>query len=262
VNPVVGEVNDGFLNDIQGRHVRRAHVFEAIARAASGPVQEGAVGAGTGTTCMGFKGGIGTASRVLPARLGGYSLGVLAQTNYSRGCLTINGAPVGRELGADDFRSDLPAETAAAEAPGGSVMVVVATDAPLDQRQLERVARRVGLGLARTGFYSSNASGDFFLAFSTAQRIPHAGGRVQIASVVSNEAMDPLFLATVEATAEAAVNSLLRARTVVGRDGHTRRALDLGRLLPILKKYQALDWDKRLPPWGKPSHHEGHEAEP
>jgi D-aminopeptidase len=260
VNPVVGEVNDGFLNDIQGRHVRKAHVFEAIAGASGGPVEEGPVGAGTGASCMGFKGGIGTASRVLPAGLGGYSLGVLVQTNYSRGCLTINGAPVGRELGVYDFKTALPGQAATAEEPGGSVMVVVATDAPLDQRQLGRVARRVGLGLARTGFYGSNGSGDFFLAFSTAERIPHTGPAVQRASVVSNDAMDPLFLATVEATEEAAVNSLLRARTVVGRDGHTRRALDLAQLLPVLRKYRALDWDKRLPPWGNPSHHEGHEG--
>lgn len=251
VNAVVGEVNDGFLNDIQGRHVKREHVFQALAAAKAGPVEEGAIGAGTGTSCMGFKGGIGTASRVLPEKLGGYTLGVLLQTNFGAGALTVNGAPVGRELGKYDFSPVFPYDLTAAQGPGGSVMVVVATDAPLDQRQLARVAKRVGLGLARTGFYSSNGSGDFFIAFSTAHRTPHSPGLTLNSTVVSNDAMDPLFLATVEATEEAVLNSLFRATTVVGRDGNTRQAIDIQQLLPILRKYNVLEWDKRIPPWGK-----------
>lgn len=249
VNPVVGEVNDGFLNDIQGRHVRKEHVFQALANAHSGPVEEGAVGAGTGSSCMGWKGGIGTSSRVLPAELGGYTVGVLVQTNFD-GVLTVNGAPVGRELGRYSFSKYFPYNLPEPQDPGGSVMVVVATDAPLDQRQLERVAKRVGLGLARTGFYSSNGSGDFFIAFSTAQRIPHNSGLTIDSKVVSNDSMSALFLATVEATEEAVLNSLLKATTVVGRDGNTRDAIDIKELLQVLKKYNALDWDKKLPPWG------------
>ncbi|BCV25501.1 P1 family peptidase [Gelria sp. Kuro-4] len=249
VNPVVGEVNDGFLNDIQGRHVRKEDVFQALENAHSGPVEEGAVGAGTGSSCMGWKGGIGTASRVLPAELGGYTVGVLVQTNFD-GVLTVGGAPVGRELGRYSFSKYFPYSLPEPQDPGGSVMVVVATDAPLDQRQLERVAKRVGLGLARTGFYSSNGSGDFFIAFSTAQRIPHSSGLTIKSEVVSNDSMSALFLATVEATEEAVLNSLLKATTVVGRDGNTRDAIDIKELLQVLKKYNALDWDKKLPPWG------------
>ncbi|HHV57893.1 MAG TPA: S58 family peptidase [Firmicutes bacterium] len=249
VNPVVGEVNDGFLNDIQGRHVRKEDVFQALENAHSGPVEEGAVGAGTGSSCMGWKGGIGTASRVLPVELGGYTVGVLVQTNFD-GVLTVGGAPVGRELGRYSFSKYFPYSLPEPQDPGGSVMVVVATDAPLDQRQLERVAKRVGLGLARTGFYSSNGSGDFFIAFSTAQRIPHTSGLTIKSEVVSNDSMSALFLATVEATEEAVLNSLLKATTVVGRDGNTRDAIDIKELLQVLKKYNALDWDKKLPPWG------------
>lgn len=249
VNPVVGEVNDGFLNDIQGRHVRKEDVFQALENAHSGPVEEGAVGAGTGSSCMGWKGGIGTASRVLPAELGGYTVGVLVQTNFD-GVLTVGGAPVGRELGRYSFSKYFPYSLPEPQDPGGSVMVVVATDAPLDQRQLERVAKRVGLGLARTGFYSSNGSGDFFIAFSTTQRIPHSSGLTIKSEVVSNDSMSALFLATVEATEEAVLNSLLKATTVVGRDGNTCDAIDIKELLQVLKKYNALDWDKKLPPWG------------
>lgn len=251
VNPVVGEVNDGFLNDIQGRHVKKEHVFQAIADAKSGPVEEGAVGAGTGSSCMGFKGGIGTSSRVLPPKRGAYTIGVLVQTNFG-GSLTVNGAPVGREMGKFDFSGDFPYEIPEGQNPDGSVMVVVATDAPLDQRQLERVAKRVGLGLARTGFYSSNGSGDFFIAFSTAQRYPHSTGLTLDTTVVANDSMSAIFAATVEATEEAVINSVLKATTVVGRDGNTREAIDIQKLLPILHKYNALDWDRHLPPWGKP----------
>ena len=186
VNPVVGDINDGYLNDIQGRHVKKEHVFAAIAAAKGGPVAEGNVGGGTGCSCLGFKGGIGSSSRVLPARLGGWTVGVLAQTNFG-GMLAVNGAPVGRELGMYDFApaaaqrsktviadeigiaNEAGAVSEADSARDGSCMIVIATDAPLDARLLTRVARRAGLGMARTGFYSSNGSGDFFIAFSTRQ---------------------------------------------------------------------------------------------
>ncbi len=248
-SPVVGEVHDGFLNDIQGRHVRKEHVFQAIANAQSGPVEEGSVGGGTGSSCMGFKGGIGTASRVLPQKLGGYTVGVLVQTNVD-GLLTVNGAPVGREMARYPFSQHFPYSIPEPQDPMGSLMVVVATDAPVDQRQLERIAKRVELGLARTGFYSSNASGDFFLAFSIAHRIPHGADRPLDGRVVSNDSMSPLFLATVEATEEAVINSVLRATTVVGRDGNVRDAIDVEELLRVLRKYNALNWDETLPPWG------------
>ncbi len=248
VSPVVGEVHDGFLNDIQGRHVKKEHVFRAIDAARSGPVDEGAVGAGAGSSCMGFKGGIGTSSRVLPDSLGGYTVGVLVLTNID-GALTINSAPVGRELGKFPFSQHFPRPTPEPQNPNGSVMVVVATDAPLDQRQLERIAKRVGLGLARTGFYSSNASGDFFIAFSNAQRVPHYAGLTLDSTVVGNDSMSPIFLATVEATEEAVINSVLKATTVVGRDGNVREAIDIEELLRVLRKYNALDWDSLLPPW-------------
>jgi D-aminopeptidase len=250
VNPVVGEVNDGYLNDIQGRHVKKEHVYEAINNATSGPVEEGSVGGGTGSSCHGWKGGIGTASRVLPEKRGGYTVGVLAQTNFS-GVLTVNGAPVGRELGRYSNSGDFPYEIPEVQEPGGSCMVVVATDAPLDQRQLERVAKRVGLGLARTGFYSSNGSGDFFIAFSTANRVPHSTPITLEDEVVTNDAMSAIFLATVEATEEAVINSMLKATTVTGRDGNTRDAIDIQELLRVLRKYNAVDWNKHLPPWGK-----------
>ncbi|MGI6130866.1 MAG: P1 family peptidase [Bacillota bacterium] len=264
INPVVGEVNDGILNDIQGRHVRKKHVFEAIANARSGAVQEGSVGAGTGSVCMGWKGGIGTSSRVLPPKRGGYTVGVLVQTNFG-GVLTVNGAPVGRELGRYSNSADFPYETPEARDtegadpeigvpgisnPDGSVMVIVATDAPLDQRQLERLAKRAGLGLARTGFYSSNGSGDFFIAFSTAGRIPHDSPLTAKAEVMSNDAMSPLFLAVVEATEDAVINSMIKATTVVGRDGTMVDAIDIDQLLEVMRKYNALNWSRTLPPWG------------
>jgi D-aminopeptidase len=247
VNPVVGEVNDGMLNDIQGRHVRREHVFEAITKAEAGPVEEGSVGAGTGSSCMGWKGGIGTSSRVLPSNLGGYTVGVLVQTNFG-GILTVCGAPVGRELGRYSFRRDLRydmPEIKDSESPDGSVMVVVATDAPLDQRQLQRLAKRASLGLARTGFFGSNGSGDIFIAFSTAKRIPHSGSLTLKTEVVSNDAMSALFLAAVEATEEAVINSMLRATTVVGRDMKTCDAIDIHELLGVLRKYNALNRNEK-----------------
>jgi D-aminopeptidase len=252
VNPVVGEVNDGMLNDIQGCHVRREHVFEAITKAGPGFVEEGSVGAGTGSSCMGWKGGIGTSSRVIPLNLGGYTVGVLVQTNFG-GILTICGAPVGRELGRYSFKRDSRYDISdrkgfESESPDGSVMVVVATDAPLDQRQLHRLAKRVSLGLARTGFFGSNGSGDFFIAFSTIGRIPHSGPLTLKAEVVSNDSMSALFLAAVETTEEAVINSMLRATTVVGRDERTSDAIDIHELLEVLRKYNALNWNETILP--------------
>jgi D-aminopeptidase len=214
INPLVGETNDGYLNDIRGRHVGRAEVFQAIEAAHGGPVEEGAVGAGTGTVAFGFKGGIGTASR----RAAGYTVGVLVQTNFG-GTLQLNGAPVGRELAARGPNSG-----------DGSCMMVVATDAPVDARNLRRMAARTMFGLARTGSSGANGSGDYGIAFSTA-RNP--------AKLLGNDEASPLFLAVIEATEEAIYNSLLRAVTTTG-NGHTVQALPLDRTMEILRKYGAL----------------------
>ena len=245
VNAVVAETNDGYLNDIRGRHVNREDVFAALKAARSGAVEEGSVGAGTGTVAFGFKGGIGTSSRVLPASLGGYTVGVLVQTNYG-GVLTINGAPVGRELGRyflkeqlDGGRAKGTSDEMQTDRADGSVIVVVATDAPVDARNLKRLAARAMLGLARTGSPSTNGSGDYVIAFSTQNRIRMSDTRRSV-QVLGNEAMSPLFLAVVEATEEAVYNSLFRATTVTGRDGHRVEALPLDRTLEILKKYNAL----------------------
>ncbi|MCB0012244.1 MAG: P1 family peptidase [Anaerolineales bacterium] len=225
VNAVVGETNDGFLNDIRGQHVTEADVQAALAAAAGGPVAEGSVGAGTGTSCFGFKGGIGTASRRLPAGLPhktpGYTVGVLVQSNYG-GLLTINGQPVGQQLGHIPFKDELN------QAEAGSCMVVVATDAPLDSRNLNRLAQRAILGLGRTGSFLGNGSGDFVITFSTAYRIPHGGPPALPASgLLGNEQMNPLFMAVVEATEEAIYNSLFMATTVVGMGGRTREAISM-----------------------------------
>lgn len=202
VNAVVGETNDGGLNDIRGMHVKREHVLEAIRGARGGPVAEGSVGAGTGTVCYGWKGGIGTASRLAGARYGGYRVGVLVQTNFG-GVLTMGGAPVGRELGRYPF--------GAAGSGDGSCMIVVATDAPLSARDLKRVAARAVFGLGRTGSSYSNGSGDFAIAFSTV--------RTRRAEMVTGDALSPLFEMVLEATEEAVYNSLLRATTVESKYG-------------------------------------------
>jgi D-aminopeptidase len=248
INVVVGETNDGFLNDIRGRHVSRDDVFAAIQNAKSGPVEEGCVGAGTGTVCFGWKGGIGTSSRVLPNSAGGYTIGVLAQTNFG-GVLTINGAPVGRELGQFAMKEALPYSNG-----DGSCMIVVATDAPLDSRNLKRFARRAMLGLARTGGYVSNGSGDYVIAFSTAKenRVAHKpSARIQNQISLVNDETSPLFLAVVEATEEAIINSLFMATTTRGFAGHVVEALPLDRTLEILKKYNALNQARDLPSWRK-----------
>jgi len=223
VNAVVGETNDGRLNDIRARRVSAKEVRAAIGAARSGPVAEGSVGAGTGTIAFGWKGGIGTSSRVLPAKLGGYTLGALVQSNFG-GILTIDGVRVGEKLGRYDFKEDLTPS-------GGSCMIVLATDAPLSSRNLERLARRAVLGLARTGSYMANGSGDFVIAFSTANQVPHAPSRpVRTAEELENDAVSPLFLAAVESVEEAVYNSLTRATTVTGYRGAKTEALPIDRL--------------------------------
>lgn len=242
INPVVGETNDGFLNDIRGRHVGREEVFSALRDARSGNVEEGSVGAGTGTVAFGFKGGIGTSSRVLPENLGGYTVGVLVQSNYG-GVLTINGAPVGKELGRYYLREQLEPRRSGGDETGdradGSIMIVVATDAPMDHRNLKRLAARAMLGLARTGSPSTNGSGDYVIAFSTTNLI-RAGAARRDTVTIGNDAASPLFQAVVEATEEAIINSLLRATSMTGIDGHRVEALPLDRTIEILKKFGAV----------------------
>ena len=232
VNPVVGETNDGWLNDIRGRHVKKEHVLAAIKNASGGVVEEGAVGAGTGTTCFGFKGGIGTASRVLPGSLGGYTVGVLVQTNFG-GILQIAGVPVGVELNKYYLKEKLN------PSPHGSCMIVVMTDAPLDSRNLKRLAKRAILGLAKTGGIVSNGSGDYVIAVSTAKnlRIPYKLATFREAKVLRNDAMSPLFLAVNEAAEEAILNSLFMAKPVKGKDGHHIEALPVEKVIEILKEY-------------------------
>jgi D-aminopeptidase len=241
INPLVAETNDGYLNDIRGRHISRDDVFAAIKGAKSGAVEEGSVGAGTGTVAFGFKGGIGTASRKVPARLGGYTVGVLVQTNFG-GVLTINGAPVGQELGRYYLKDELNPPATQPTTPDGSIIMVVATDAPLDARNLRRLAARAMMGMGRTGGSASNGSGDYVIAFSTAPEVRIRVINQQNASptrdlkTVTNDAMSPLFLAVIEATEEAIYNSLFRATTISGR-GHTVEALPMDRTLEILRKH-------------------------
>lgn len=246
VNPVVGECHDGYLNDIQGRHVRAEHVFTAIDSATTGPVAEGNVGGGAGMSAFGFKGGIGTSSRVTPPNLGGWTVGVLVQANFGRrDQLRIDGVPVGLLLegtgergkgtGEGSSSSALSPQPSTLDTELGSIIMVVATDAPLLDRGLRRLARRAGIGLARTGSIAGNGSGDYVIAFSTAEscRIPHdpPGLTHHLESVVEDgPAIDALFQATVEATEEAILNALFKAETMVGRDGNVREALPLNRV--------------------------------
>jgi D-aminopeptidase len=226
VNPIVGETNDGFLNDIRGRHVTKAHVLQAIRDAKTGPVVEGNVGAGTGTVCFGYKGGIGTASRKLPGSLGGYTVGVLVQTNFG-GVLQIGGLPIGVELGTYEFKKKLD----------GSCMMVVLTDAPLDARNLKRLAKRAFMGLAQTGGIASNGSGDYVIAVSTAYRIPHESKQTfDEVKILRNDNMSPLFMAAIEATEEAIINSLFAAQTMTGDQGHRVEQLPVDKVVDLLKK--------------------------
>lgn len=231
INPVVGECSDGYLNDIQGRHVRQEHVFSAIDSAAPGQVAEGTVGAGTGMSAFGFKGGIGTASRVVPAMSGGWTVGVLVLANFGRKSqLTIDGVPVGRMM---REQADEPPER-------GSIMFVVATDAPMLDRGLRRLARRCAIGLGRTGSISGHGSGDFVIAFSSAEavRIPHEPAAPTMRTEIvldSGHTIDNLFQAVVEATEEAIINALFRATTLTGRDGNHREALPIEPVLDMLR---------------------------
>jgi D-aminopeptidase len=231
VNALVGETNDAVLNDIRARRVTRDDVLRAIESAQGGAVEEGCVGAGTGTVCFGFKGGIGTSSRIIDKRTGGWTVGVLVQTNFG-GVLQIDGAPVGREL--------KPRKNGDVD---GSCMIVVATDAPLCARNLERLAKRAFLGLGKTGGYASNGSGDFVIAFSTADelRVPHQSKPPIIAqNVLHNDFVSPLFQAAVEATEEAILNSLFAAVSMTGHNGKCVEALPLDRVIPILQHYNRI----------------------
>ena len=243
VNPVVGETNDSGLNDIQGRHVKKIHVMKAINNAKSGPVIEGSVGAGTGTRAFGYKGGIGTSSRILPKEAGGFTVGVLVQTNFG-GSLMINGAPVGRELKKSPFSSNIPYDE-----DQGSCMIVIATDAPLSNRNLKRMAKRVDHALGSVGAYSPNGSGDYAIVFSTA-RAKSSEKKSFTRKEIKNSSMNGLFMATVEATEEAIINSLFMAETVSSRYGKME-ALSVDETMKILKKYKALNWNKNLYPWKK-----------
>jgi D-aminopeptidase len=227
INPVVGETNDGSLNDIRGRHVKREHAVEAIRAAAPGPVEEGCVGAGTGTICFSWKGGIGTSSRILPAVLGEYTIGVLVQTNFG-GILDIAGVPVGKELGQYSFRQ---------QTADGSCMIVVATNAPLNAGQLVRIAKRATLALGRTGSAMSHGSGDYVIAFSS---IALGSDSLSPAAAVRDDRMSPLFQATVEATEEAIYNSLLRAIDTRGYQGRVVKAIPIDDLTSIFRKYGRL----------------------
>lgn len=231
INPVVGETNDGSLNDIRSRPITPAHVAQALERAASGPVEEGAVGAGAGTVAFGWKGGIGTSSRVLGANAGGYTVGVLVQSNFG-GNLTIGGAPVGRELLTQ--RGDPPAPE------DGSIMIIVATDAPLDARLLRRLAVRALVGLGRTGSTMSNGSGDYVIAFSTAESVRRRSAPgTQDVTQLGNDSMSPLFAAVADATEEAIYNSLFKAVTTTYRTT-TVEALPIERTLEVLRRYSVV----------------------
>jgi D-aminopeptidase len=235
VNAVVGETNDGGLNDIRGRNVTETDVLEAIRDAKTDAPDQGNVGAGTGTICFGFKGGIGTASRVLPKKSGGYTVGVIVQSNFG-GVLQIDGVPVGEELRQFYLADQLK------DSGDGSCMIVVATDAPVDSRNLERMAQRAMMGLARTGGIASNGSGDYVIAFSTdpALRIPHnTDQRVQTVTLLRNDEMSPLFMAVIEATEEAIINSLFMASSMEGKD-RTIKSLPVDEVLRIMKKYNAI----------------------
>jgi L-aminopeptidase/D-esterase-like protein len=235
--PVVAETWDGWLNDINGFHVKPEHAFHAIDSAHGGAVEEGAVGGGTGMVCNGFKGGIGTSSRKLGEKEGGYTVGVLVQCNYgSKNNLRIAGIPVGREIPADDPY----AGTAFVNDDHGSIIVVVATDAPLVAHQLKRLARRVSLGLGRDGSVSGNGSGDIFIAFSTANPGAAAADHVVDLKMLPNDKIEPVFAATVQATEEAIINAMVTAETMTGIENHRVRALPHDHLRAVLRKYNRL----------------------
>jgi D-aminopeptidase len=231
VNAVVGETNDGYLNDIRGQHVQKQDILNAIQLASSGEVAQGSVGAGTGTVCFNFKGGIGTSSRKLPANLGGYTVGVIVQTNFG-GVLEIDGVAVGEALNQYYLYDQL------SKKEDGSCMIVVATDAPLDSRSLTRLAKRAFMGLAKTGGIAHNGSGDYVIAFSTdsTNRVNHIATQARSnATFLTNDAVSPLFLAAIEATEEAIINSLFMSTTTKGNMDHTAEALPVEKILSLLK---------------------------
>ena len=245
VNPIVGETNDGKVNNMWADPIQKEEVFMALKNARNGPIEEGSIGAGTGTQAFGWKGGIGTSSRVLPHSLGGYTIGVLVQTNFG-GILTMNGAPVGRELNQYSYKDNL-VDTANEDKIDGSIMIVVATDAPLNSRSLDRLAMRAIMGLARTGSHASNGSGDYVVAFSThpSVRRPRLSEEAVSSLSLVNASMSPLFAATAEAAEEAIYNAIFKATTIKSDRG-VREAIPIKDLMRILKKYNALNWDKNI----------------
>jgi len=248
INPIVGETNDSHVNNMWADPIQREQVFAALANASDGPVEEGSVGAGTGTQAFDWKGGIGTSSRVLPESLGGYTVGVLVQTNYG-GTLRMNGAPVGRELGTFSYMEELEDQGTSNHQEDGSIMIVVATDAPMSGRNLDRLAMRAIMGLARTGSFASNGSGDYVISFSTdpSVRRPRTSPVPVSADALVNDSMSPLFAATAEATEEAIYNAIFKATTVTSSRG-TRKAIPIEDLKRILEKYNALGWDESVRP--------------
>ncbi len=237
VNPIVGETNDGGLNDIRGRHIRKNHVLEALRLATGGKVMEGNVGAGTGTRCFGYKGGIGTSSRVLPDKDGAYTVGVIVQTNFS-GFLTIDGVPIGEKLKKSNNINPID------QSPDGSCMIVICTDAPLDARNLKRLSKRAMFGLAKTGGIASNGSGDYVIAFSTAKEniVDYRSSTIYYEpKLIRNNRMTALFTAAIEATEEAIINSLFAAETVTNQRGRKVEALPIDRVIEIMKKYNRVN---------------------
>jgi len=237
VNSIVGETNDGWLNDIRGRHIKQEHVLNAIKNAKGGIIKEGNVGAGTGTICFGYKGGIGTSSRVIPKSLGGYTVGVLVQSNFG-GVLEINGVPIGKELKNYYYRNSILDEA------DGSCMIIVITDAPLSSRNLERLAKRAIIGLGKTGGIASNGSGDYVIAVSTATNNLIADSENSLfyeSKVLRNENITPLFLATIEATEEAILNSLFAATTIIGKDKHEIKSIPIEKVIELMKKYNRIN---------------------
>ena len=244
INPVVGETNDARVNNMWADPIQREEVYQALDSARGGSVEEGSVGAGTGTQAFGWKGGIGTSSRVLPEALGGYTVGVLVQTNYG-GIMNINGAPVGRELGTYSFSEETQPDNGDRE--DGSIMIVVATDAPLTSRGLARMSMRPMLGLGRTGSFASNGSGDYVIAFSTSPSVrkPRVSATPVTTEVLVNDSLSPLFAAVTEATVEAVYNAIFKATTVTSARGELK-AVPIERIKTILEKYNALHWDTNL----------------
>ena len=253
INPVVGEINDAVVNNMWAQPVRKEHVFAALENASDGPVAEGSVGGGTGSQTYHWKGGIGTSSRVIPESLGGYTVGVLVQSNLLAGAtLTMNGAPVGRELNSYAYKDSFEPSSPSAESKrDGSIMMVVATDAPLDTRTLDRLAARAMMGIARTGAVAENGSGDYVIAFSTHPdvRRMRESDRPHVTPSLLHASMDPLFTATIEATEEAVYNALLKATSVESSRGRLT-AIPVDAVREILGKYKVLDWDDTLPPHG------------